>query len=91
MESKVSRPDRKANQRLSGIYTTAVLVALAIFTVDEREKAIKLQLGEVRRADYEPGLHFKTPFVQEVRRFDKRILSWDGDPNQIPTKGAQLL
>jgi membrane protease subunit HflC len=36
-------------------------------------------------------LHFKVPFIQEVRRFDKRLLSWDGDPNQIPTRGEQFI
>jgi modulator of FtsH protease HflC len=39
----------------------------------------------------QPGLHFKLPFVQEVRRFDKRLISWDGDPNQIPTRGEQFI
>src|SRR5690606_11375285 len=39
----------------------------------------------------EPGLHFKVPFVQDVRRLDKRLLSWDGDPNQIPTRGEQYI
>src|SRR5690606_18215635 len=36
-------------------------------------------------------LHFKTPFIQEVRRFDKRLLVWDGDPNQIPTRGREFI
>jgi membrane protease subunit HflC len=36
-------------------------------------------------------LHFKLPFIQEVRRFDKRVISWDGDPNQIPTRGEQFI
>jgi modulator of FtsH protease HflC len=38
-----------------------------------------------------PGLHFKLPFIQEVRRFDKRLLAWDGDPNQVPTRGEQFI
>ena len=36
-------------------------------------------------------MHFKLPFIQEVRRFDKRVISWDGDPNQIPTRGEQFI
>lgn len=39
----------------------------------------------------EPGLHFRIPFIQEVRRFDKRLLAWDGDPNQIPTVEEQFI
>ena len=58
----------------------AIIVSMSVFTVDEREKAINLQLGEVVRADYEPGLHFKLPLVQEVLKFDKRIQNLDSDP-----------
>ena len=58
----------------------AVIVSMSIFTVDERERAINLQLGEVVRADYEPGLHFKMPLIQEVLKFDKRIQNLDADP-----------
>jgi membrane protease subunit HflC len=39
----------------------------------------------------EAGLHVKLPFVQGVRRFEKRLLTWDGDPNQIPTKGREFI
>jgi modulator of FtsH protease HflC len=39
----------------------------------------------------EAGLHMKLPFVQEVRRFEKRLLIWDGDPNQIPPKGREFI
>ncbi|MEE9266700.1 MAG: SPFH domain-containing protein, partial [Gammaproteobacteria bacterium] len=58
----------------------AIIVSMSVFTVDERETAINLQLGEVVRADYEPGLHFKLPLVQEVLKFDKRIQNLDSDP-----------
>jgi membrane protease subunit HflC len=53
---------------------------MSVFTVDERERAINLQLGEVVRADYEPGLHFKMPLVQNILKFDKRIQNLDSDP-----------
>ncbi len=58
----------------------AIIVSMSLFTVDERETAINLQLGEVVRADYGPGLHFKLPLVQEVLKFDKRIQNLDSDP-----------
>lgn len=58
----------------------AIIASMSIFTVDERERAINLQLGEVVRADYKPGLHFKMPLIQEVLKFDKRIQNMDSDP-----------
>jgi membrane protease subunit HflC len=39
----------------------------------------------------EPGVHFKTPFVQKANFFDKRFLEWDGDPNQVPTKDKRFI
>ncbi len=55
----------------------------SLFTVDEREQAIVLQLGQPVGKINEPGLHFKIPLVQDVRRFDRRILSVDPRPEQM--------
>lgn len=63
----------------------AFLLSLSVFTVDERERAIKLQLGEVRRFDYEPGLHFKLPVFQNVVKFDGRVQTLDSDPQLFLT------
>ncbi len=69
-----------------------VLVWSSVYTLDEAEQAIVVQFGRpVGGPITTPGLHLKRPFVQEVRRFDKRLLSWDGDPNQIPTRGEQFI
>ena len=69
-----------------------VLLFASVYTLDEAEQAVIVQLGApVGEPVTEPGLHFKLPFIQEVRRFDKRVLSWDGDPNQIPTRGEQFI
>jgi membrane protease subunit HflC len=58
-----------------------IFVALSsVFFVDEREKVLLLRLGQIERADYEPGIQFKTPFFDEVRRFDGRIISLDTTP-----------
>ncbi|MGI9232298.1 MAG: protease modulator HflC [Woeseiaceae bacterium] len=62
-----------------------VILGLSAFTVDERELAIKLQLGEVVTADYNPGLHFKWPIVQNVRKFPRRILTISDRPDRIFT------
>jgi membrane protease subunit HflC len=62
-----------------------VILGLSAFTVDERELAIKLQLGQVVKADYNPGLHFKWPIVQNVRKFPRRILTISDRPDRIFT------
>ncbi len=65
----------------------AVLVIglLSIFTVDEREKAILLRLGKIESTDFAPGLHFKIPFINNVRKFDGRILTMDAEPETFLT------
>ncbi len=54
-----------------------VLAALSAFTVDQRQRAIVFQLGEIKDLIDEPGLYFKFPLIQNVRYFDKRILTLD--------------
>ncbi len=67
-------------------------VLLSAFTVNESEQVIITQFGKpVGNAITEPGLHFRIPFVQEVRRFDKRILQWDGAAEQIVTKDKRFI
>lgn len=71
---------------LVGLVVVLVLGLSSIFTVDERELAIKFRLGKIVRADYEPGLHFKVPLINNVRKFDKRILTLDARPANYLTK-----
>ena len=66
-------------------------VGLSAFTVNEREYAIKLQVGEVVRADYEPGLHWKIPIYQNVRKFPRRILTISDRPERIFTAERRAL
>ena len=69
-----------------------VVLRDAAFVIDQAEQAILVQFGEpIGEPISEPGLHFKTPFIQEVRRFDKRLLDWDGDVSQIPTLGREFV
>ena len=56
-----------------------------LFTVSETEYAIRFQLGRIVKVDYEPGLHFKWPFVNNIRKFDKRILTLDTSPELMLT------
>jgi modulator of FtsH protease HflC len=62
-----------------------VIIGLSAFTVNERELAIKLQVGQVVKSDYEPGLHFKLPIFQNVHRFPARILTISDRPERIFT------
>jgi membrane protease subunit HflC len=65
----------------------AVLVGLtSFFVVDERQLAIRFQLGEIVDSNYEPGLHWMKPlFINNVRKFDKRILTLDTRPERFLT------
>jgi len=58
---------------------------LTAFTVNERELAIKLQVGEVVESAYEPGIHFKIPIFQTVRKFPSRIMKIDDEPQRVFT------
>lgn len=68
-----------------------VTIGLSAFTVNERELAIKLQLGEVVKADYEPGLQWKWPIVQNIRKFPKRILTISDRPERVFTAENEAL
>lgn len=77
-----------------GIVVLAVVLVLAgtFYTLEEGQQAVILQFGRpVGNPVTEAGLHVKLPFIQEIRRFEKRLLIWDGDPNQIPTKGREFI
>jgi len=73
------------------IVAAIIIGRSSLFVVNEAEQAIVTQFGKPVGGINEPGLHFKLPFVQNVNRFEKRILKWDGDPNQIPTKDKKFI
>lgn len=75
-----------------GLLAALVILSSALFVIDQTEQGILVQFGEpVGEVVDEPGLHWKLPFVQEVRRFDKRLLDWDGEVSQIPTLGREFI
>jgi membrane protease subunit HflC len=59
------------------ILVLGAVLMMSTFIVHEREIAIKFKLGEIVEADYEPGIYFQIPFINNVRKFDSRILSMD--------------
>ncbi|HYT14886.1 MAG TPA: protease modulator HflC [Burkholderiales bacterium] len=64
---------------LAVVVGAVLLLSMSAFTVDQRQRALVFQLGEIKDLIEEPGLHFKWPLIQNVRYFDTRILTWD-DP-----------
>lgn len=64
----------------------------SIYIVGEWQQAIITQFGKiVGKPVTEAGLHFKLPFVQDVRYFEKRMLNWDGEPAQVPTRDKKFI
>jgi modulator of FtsH protease HflC len=66
-------------------------VAMSTFTVRETELAMKLRFGEIVRADYKPGLHFKAPFYHEVHKFERRITTRNYPSEQFLTSEGKIL
>ena len=64
---------------LVSIIVLLILLSLSTFTVDQREFALVFRLGEIVSVKKEPGLYFKTPIVENVKFFDKRILTYESD------------
>lgn len=74
------------------VAAVAVLVGLSsIFIVNETERAIKLQFGQIVEDDIKPGIHFKMPIVQNVKKFDARLLTLDARPERFLTAGKKFL
>ena len=79
---------------LIGILVMVILLFLsgAIYTIDETQQVVITQFGEpIGEPIIMAGLHFKLPFIQQANYFEKRILQWDGNPNQIPTKDKRYI
>lgn len=73
--------------KMLGLGSSVVLLMLCSYTVNQAEQVILTQFGRpVGDPVTEPGLHFKLPFIQQVNRFDKRYLAWDGPMAEMSTK-----
>ena len=73
------------NLILPVVIAVLVLLGSSIFTVREDQYAVLFRLGEIQRTDFAPGLHFKMPLVNNVIKFDRRILSLDTQPERFLT------
>jgi membrane protease subunit HflC len=68
-----------------------LVISTSCFIVREQELALRVQLSKIVDADYKPGLHFKIPFVEDVVRFDRRVLTRKFDGEQFLTRESQGL
>jgi membrane protease subunit HflC len=68
-----------------------LIVSGSVFTVGERELAIKFRFGEIVKSDYEPGLHFKFPFINSVQKYPRRLLTINNPQQPFLTKEKKNL
>lgn len=75
------------NAKILVVLVAIVLIGLFSFTfqVDQRETAIKLKFGKVDKANIQPGLHIKIPFMNTIEKYDNRILTLNVPPTEFPT------
>ncbi len=77
-----------------GLIVLLIVISMSglIYIVDETKQVVITQFGKpIGRPVTSAGLHFKKPFIQQAHYFEKRLLEWDGDPNQIPTKDKKYI
>ncbi|MDG2060281.1 MAG: protease modulator HflC [SAR86 cluster bacterium] len=83
---------KKFNIFLTGFVIISVAIATqALYVVNETERAVKLRFGEIVQFDVSPGLHFKWPILNSVRKFDARILTLDAPPQRYLTSEKKAL
>jgi membrane protease subunit HflC len=84
----------KATYTIIALVIVSVMFVLvsSAYIVKETDQVIITQFGKpVGDPILSPGIHFKTPLIQQANFFDKRFLEWDGDPNQVPTKDKRFI
>jgi len=73
------------NKIIAAVGILILLFTMSVFTVGVTERVIKFQFSEIVGTNFEPGLHFKIPFINEVKKFDSRILTMDSTPERFLT------
>ncbi len=85
---------KKITTFIAGIFMAVILlfVSGAAYTVSETQQVVVTQFGKpIGSPIVDAGLHFKIPFIQRANYFEKRLLEWDGDPKQIPTRDKKYI
>ncbi|RKY30972.1 MAG: protease modulator HflC [Candidatus Omnitrophota bacterium] len=74
------------------LLVVAAFMSGIVYIVDETQQVVITQFGKpIGKPITSAGLHFKKPVIQQAHYFEKRLLEWDGDPNQIPTKDKKYI
>jgi len=73
------------NKIIIPLVVLLIFAGMSVFTVSETQKAIEFRLGEIVRTDFTPGLYFKIPFINNVKKFDARILTLESKPERFLT------
>ena len=83
---------KNTNLILGIVAGLGIILYSSVYTVNEWQQAIVTQFGKIIGEPVtKAGIKFKLPFIQDVRYFDKRILNWDGEPAQVPTKDKKFI
>jgi len=82
---------KKSTVAIIIVFVIVLVASQALFTVDQTQQVIVIQLGKPLEGVYGPGLHFKIPFIQQVVYFESRILVYDAPPTEILTKDKKNL
>jgi membrane protease subunit HflC len=84
----------KTKSLLISVLVLIFLIGLysSVFIVQEKDQVVITQFGKpVGEAITEPGMYFKLPLIQDANYFEKRVMEWNGDPNQVPTKDKKFI
>jgi len=84
----------KTKSIIISVVVIIILIAVnsSIFIVQEKDQVVITQFGKpVGEAIIEPGMNFKLPFIQDANYFEKRVMEWNGAPNQVPTKDKKFI
>ncbi len=83
------------NKALTTIVLIVAIVVIVgksfFYVVPETQQVVVTQFGEFKRIVKDAGLKFKIPFIETINRFDKRVLIWDGNPSQVPTREKRYI
>ncbi len=74
-----------------GLILAAVIVAGPFFVLDEGDQAVVVRFGKIVKTHTDAGLKLRTPFVDIVNKYPKKLLSWDGEKQRVPTKENQFI
>jgi membrane protease subunit HflC len=73
------------------VVVIGIIWAGPLYVIDEGEQAVVVQMGRLVNVVTEAGLHVKIPFIEEVVRYPKRIMAWDGEQKSMPTREKQYI